>query len=46
VKGVPAEACDTCGEYHLDDAVAHKLYAQAEEAVRRRAEVEIVRYAA
>jgi YgiT-type zinc finger domain-containing protein len=46
VKGVPAEVCDTCGEYYLDDAVAHKLYAQAEEAVRRCAEVEIIRYAA
>jgi YgiT-type zinc finger domain-containing protein len=46
VKGVPAEVCDTCGEYYLDEGVAHKVYAQAEEAVRRHAEVEIVRYAA
>jgi hypothetical protein len=34
------------GEYYLDEGVAHKVYAQAEEAVRRHAEVEIVRYAA
>jgi YgiT-type zinc finger domain-containing protein len=46
VKGVPAEVCDTCGEYYLEEPVAQKLYDQAEEAARRRAEVEIVRYAA
>jgi len=46
VKGVPAEVCDTCGEYYLEELVAQKLYDQAEEAARRRAEVEIVRYAA
>ncbi len=46
VEGVSAEVCDTCGEYYLDDAVAHKLYARAEEAFQPRAEVEILRYAA
>jgi len=46
VKGVAAEVCDTCGEYYLDDAVAHNLYAQAAEAFHRRAEVEILRYPA
>jgi YgiT-type zinc finger domain-containing protein len=46
IKDVPAEVCRNCGEYYLDDAVARKLYAQAEDAVNRRAEVEILRYAA
>jgi YgiT-type zinc finger domain-containing protein len=46
VKGVPAEVCDTCAEYYLDSAVAQKVYMQAEEAVKRHAEVEIVRYSA
>jgi hypothetical protein len=38
--------CDTCGEYYLEEPVAQKLYDQAEEAAKRRAEVEILRYAA
>jgi YgiT-type zinc finger domain-containing protein len=46
IKDVPAEVCRNCGEYYLDDAVARKLYAQAEDAANRRAEVEILRYAA
>jgi hypothetical protein len=46
MKGVPAEVCDTCAEYYLDNAVAQKVYMQAEEAVKRHAEVEIVRYSA
>ena len=46
IKDVPAEICGTCGEYYLDDGVARKVYGQAEDAVNRHAEVEILRYAA
>lgn len=46
VKGTPAEVCQNCGEYYLSETVARKVYAQADDAVRRRAEVEILRYAA
>lgn len=46
VKGTPAEVCQNCGEYYLDEAVASRLYAQADDAARRHAEVEILRYAA
>jgi YgiT-type zinc finger domain-containing protein len=46
VRDVPAAVCQNCGEYYLDEAVAKKLYQQGEEAVRRHAEVEILRYAA
>lgn len=46
VKGTPAEVCQNCGKYYLNEAVARKLYAQAEKAARRHAEVEILRYAA
>jgi YgiT-type zinc finger domain-containing protein len=46
IKEVPAEICGTCGEYYLDDAVARNVYAQADDAVNRHAEVEILRYAA
>ena len=46
IKGTPTEVCENCGEYYLGEVVARKVYAQAEEAVQRRAEVEILRYAA
>ncbi|MGH9806526.1 MAG: type II toxin-antitoxin system MqsA family antitoxin [Terriglobia bacterium] len=46
VKGTPAEICRNCGEYYLDEAVAGWVYAMAQEAAKRRAEVEILRYAA
>jgi len=45
-EGEMASVCENCGEYYLDELVASKLYRQGEEAVQRRAEVEILRYAA
>jgi YgiT-type zinc finger domain-containing protein len=46
IKDVPAEICENCGEYYLSEAVTGQVMALAEEAVRHRAEVEILRYAA
>lgn len=46
LKGVPAEVCDNCGEYYLSEEVTGVVLARAEEAVKRGAEVEILRYAA
>lgn len=46
MRDVPADVCRSCGEYYLDEAVAAKVYREAEAAVGRRAEVEILRYAA
>lgn len=46
LKGVPAEVCDNCGEYYLDSATAERLYQQADAAVARRVEVEVLRYVA
>ncbi len=46
LKGVPADVCDNCGEYYLDENVASQVYVMAERAVRSGAEVEIRRYAA
>ena len=46
IKGVPAQVCQDCGEYYLEEAVTQKVHAQAEEAVKRNTEVEILRYAA
>jgi YgiT-type zinc finger domain-containing protein len=46
VKGRPADICENCGEYYLDESVAAKVYTKAQEAADRHAEVEILRYAA
>ncbi|MDN5848606.1 MAG: type II toxin-antitoxin system MqsA family antitoxin [Nitrococcus sp.] len=46
VKGVPAQVCEDCGEYYLNEAVAARVYSQGEAAVARHAEVEVLRYAA
>ena len=46
IKAVPAYICDNCGEYYLDEPVTSQIFAQAEDAALRRAEVEILRYAA
>lgn len=46
IKGTPAEVCEDCGEYYLDEVVARKVYERADEAVQHRVEVEILRYAA
>ncbi|MGC8907537.1 MAG: type II toxin-antitoxin system MqsA family antitoxin [Desulfomonilaceae bacterium] len=46
IKEVPAEICDNCGEYYLDSDIAANVLQLAENAVQRKSEVEIVRFAA
>ena len=46
IKGVPADVCDTCGEYYLDEAATRRVMEIARRAVENGTEVEIVRYAA
>ncbi len=46
IKEVPADVCQNCGEYYLTQPVAEKVFRQAEDAAARKAEVEILRYAA
>lgn len=46
VKEVPADVCDNCGEYYLSDDISGKVLKLGEEAVRKGAEVEILRFAA
>ena len=46
IKDTPAEVCENCGEYYLEEAVARTVYRQADEAVQHHAEVAILRYAA
>ncbi len=46
IKNVPAEICDNCGEYYLDDAVSQHVLTIAERVIENAAEVEVVQYAA
>jgi YgiT-type zinc finger domain-containing protein len=46
IKGVPAQVCENCGEYYLDENVTERIMAMGEEAVKKNVEVEILRYAA
>ncbi len=46
IKAVPAEICENCGEYYLDEKTTEQVLSMAEEAVKNRAEVEILSFAA
>jgi YgiT-type zinc finger domain-containing protein len=46
IKRVPAQVCENCGEYYLDEATSQDLMQRAEQAATAGAEVEILRYAA
>jgi len=46
IKGVPAEVCDSCGEYTLSSEIAARVYAIAEESIKNGAEVDVRRYVA
>ena len=46
IRDVPAEICEDCGEYYLNEPTAHRVYADAENTAHRHVEVEIQRYAA
>ncbi len=46
VKEVPASVCQQCGEYWLDEETTRRLYQQAERALQRNTELEVLRYAA
>jgi len=46
IKGVPAEICENCGQYYPDENATKQVMSIAEEAVKNRAEVEILSFAA
>lgn len=46
IKDVPAQVCENCGEYYLSEETSSRIYALAEEAVKRKVEVEVLHYAA
>ena len=45
-KDVPADVCENCGEYYLNEDVTSKILIRSETAIKNGAEVEILRYAA
>ena len=46
LRNVPADICDNCGEYFLDETTTSAVLKLAEDSIRRGAEVEVVRFAA
>ena len=46
IKGVPGDVCENCGEYYLSEDISGRVLALGEEAVKKGAEVEIIRFAA
>jgi YgiT-type zinc finger domain-containing protein len=46
IKTVPAEICENCGEYYLDEKTTEQLLSMAEEAVKNHTEVGILSFAA
>lgn len=46
IKGVPADICENCGEYYLDEAITEKVHKLAEQAFEQGVEIEVLRFAA
>ena len=46
LKGVPAEICDSCGEYYLSEQITSNVLERAEIAVGKGVEVKILQFAA
>jgi YgiT-type zinc finger domain-containing protein len=46
IKDVPADICQTCGEYYLSEEMTEQVLKRAESASAKGAEVEILRFAA
>ena len=46
IKNVPADICENCGEYYLNETITGKVLEKAEAAIKQGAEVEILKFAA
>ncbi len=44
-KKVPADVCDSCGEYYLEEQITEQLLDRAESAVKNGTEVEVLKFA-
>lgn len=45
-KNVPADICENCGEYYLDETTAGSLLARANDAARSNTVLQVIHYAA
>jgi YgiT-type zinc finger domain-containing protein len=43
VKDVPAQVCQNCGEYYLDNKTTAEILKRAEQAVEKGAEIEVIK---
>lgn len=46
IKDVPAQICANCGEYFLSSEMTKEIFRMANDAVKKGAEIEIIKYAA
>jgi YgiT-type zinc finger domain-containing protein len=46
IKNVPAEVCENCGEYYLNEKTTDRILTHAEDAAEKGVELEILRFAA
>ncbi|MCC5898588.1 MAG: type II toxin-antitoxin system MqsA family antitoxin [Phormidium sp. GEM2.Bin31] len=46
LKNVPAEICDTCGEYYLSEETTRVILESAEQAIAKGIDLEVRQYAA
>ena len=46
IKDVPAQICENCGEYYLNEQVTEKIHNLAEQAFQHGVEIEVLSYAA
>ena len=46
IKDVPAEICENCGEYYLNEDITANVHKLAELAAKHGVEIEVLRYAA
>lgn len=44
LKKVPADICENCGHYYLDEHTATVVLTEAEKAINQGAELEVMRY--
>jgi YgiT-type zinc finger domain-containing protein len=43
IKEVPAQVCQNCGEYYLDENMAKEVLKRAEQSVKNGSEIEIIK---
>jgi YgiT-type zinc finger domain-containing protein len=44
IKNIPAQICNNCGEYYLENDVAEEVYKRANERINQGVEIEVTQY--